>query len=184
MAKNSNVVVVSFSISAENAKVLNHLSKELHISKSRILDDLLNRYLQSRQHSRKLDFSPTNNEESHKIIKLSLTKNQYDLLKLAAKNSIANSVPKLIKFHALNMVYESKILNSKEIEALAITRAELNKIGVNINQIARAINSRNNNEVDPNLFKIIETLDHLDRKISHISSDIKTLCHNSQEILK
>lgn len=180
MAK-KNVVVTSFSISANNIATLNHLAKELHISKSSILNDLLNKHLQTSKGLMKLKSIPKENERICKSVEISLTQNQYDLLSSAAKNSITNSVPKFIKFQALSMIYENKILDNKEIEALALTRAELNKIGININQIARALNSQNETKID---LKLLEILESLENKITHISSHIKTLCHNSQELLK
>lgn len=79
------------------------------------------------------------------------------------------------------MIYNSKILDNKEIEALALVRSELNKIGVNINQIARVLNTQSEANIVSNL---LTTLEHLDSKLIRMSSEIKSLCHNSQGILQ
>ena len=176
-----NVRVVSFSISIQNANTLEKLSKELHISKSSILNDLLDNHLQNIKHQKKLKFILDDNVNSYKTIKVTLTKNQYDTLKSTARNSIANSVPKLIKLHALNMIYDSKILNSKELEALALTRTELNKIGVNINQIARTLNTQKEAKIDTRLLKILE---NLQEALTLLRNDIKIICHTTQGLLK
>ena len=173
--------MMSFRLSAQNADTLTNLAKELHISKSSIVNDLLDNHLQNTKHQKKLKFILDDNVNSYKTIKVTLTKNQYDTLKSTARNSIANSVPKFIKFHTLNMIYNSKILDNKEIEALALTRSELNKIGVNINQIARVLNTQSEANIASNL---LTTLEHLDGKLTQMSSEIKALCHNSQGILQ
>ncbi len=103
------------------------------------------------------------------------------MLKCIAQNTTTSSVPKFIKFHTLNMIYNSKILDNKEIEALALVRSELNKIGVNINQIARVLNTQSEANIASNL---LTTLEHLDSKLIRMSSEIKALCHNSQGILQ
>lgn len=174
-------IIVSFNISIQNAQKIQSLAKELQISKSGILNDLLNKHLQSPQILPKLKSMAKDNKETYKTIRISLDKNQYSTLQSLAKNSMINSVPKFIKFHILNMIYENKILDSKEIQALALTRAELNKIGANINQIARVLNSQNQSQTDSHLLK---TLEHLDKTIMLISNDIKALCHHSQGLIK
>ncbi|WP_199770117.1 plasmid mobilization relaxosome protein MobC [Helicobacter bilis] len=90
-------------------------------------------------------------------------------------------MPKLIKLHALNMIYDSKILNSKELEALALTRTELNKIGVNINQIARVLNTQKEAKIDTRLLK---SLENLKETLTLLRNDIKMICHISQGLLK
>lgn len=86
---------------------------------------------------------------------------EYLALEAIAQKSIINSVPKLIKFHALNMIYDSKILDNKEIEALARTRAKLNKIGSNINQITRSFNTQNEYKADIRVLQILKNLNCL-----------------------
>lgn len=173
--------MMSFRLSAQNADTLTNLAKELHISKSSIVNDLLDNHLQNTKHQKKLKFLLDDNVHSYKTIKVTLTKNQYDTLKSTARNSITNSVPKLIKLHALNMIYDSKILNSKELEALALTRIELNKIGVNINQIARTLNTQQEAKIDTRLLKILE---NLQEALTLLRNDIKIICHTSQGLLK
>ena len=173
--------IISFRISLKNADVLNQLSKELHMSKSSILNDLLYKHLQGSQHFKRIESVKESSKEVYKTIKISFTKKEYDLLKCIAQNTTTSSVPKFIKFHTLNMIYNSKILDNKEIEALALVRSELNKIGVNINQIARVFNTQSEANIVSNL---LTTLEHLDSKLIRMSSEIKSLCHNSQGILQ
>ncbi len=174
-------IMISFRISAQNAQILESISKELHISKSSILNDLLNKHLQTSQHLVKLNALLKDDEQPYKTIKIKCTKNQYDALKIVAQNMIIGSVPKLIKFCALDMIYENKLLNNKELEALALTRAELHKIGSNINQIARALNTQSEANIASNL---LTTLECLDSKLTKISAEIKALCCNSQGVLR
>ncbi|WP_395149011.1 plasmid mobilization relaxosome protein MobC [uncultured Helicobacter sp.] len=173
--------MMSFRLSAQNADTLASLSKELHISKSSILNDLLNKHLQTKQNLKLLHFCAKNSDEAYQIIKVALSKKEYLALKTLATNSIVGSVPKLIKFHALNMIYDSKILDNKEIEALAHTRAELNKIGSNINQIARSLNMQNEYKADMELLQMLESLNTI---LIQLSSDIKNLCASSQRLCK
>ncbi len=79
------------------------------------------------------------------------------------------------------MIYDSKILNSKELEALALTRTELNKIGVNINQIARVLNTQKEAKIDTRLLK---SLENLKETLTLLRNDIKMICHISQGLLK
>lgn len=79
------------------------------------------------------------------------------------------------------MIYDSKILNSKELEALALTRIELNKIGVNINQIARTLNTQQEAKIDTRLLK---SLENLKEALTLLRNDIKIICHTSQGLLK
>ena len=173
--------MMSFRLSAQNANTLANLAKELHISKSRIVNDLLDRHLQASQNLKPLKAAQEAINKTHRTIKVALSEKEYLALKAAVKNSITSSVPKLIKLHALNMIYDSKILDSKEIEALSLTRAELNKIGSNINQIARAINTQNDYKADTKLFTALE---NLNTTLTQLSTDIKNLCATSQGLLQ
>lgn len=58
--------MMSFRLSAQNADTLNNLAKELHISKSSIVNDLLDNHLQNIKHQKKLKFILDDNVNSYK----------------------------------------------------------------------------------------------------------------------
>lgn len=75
-----------------------------------------------------------------KRIQLSLPFYDYDYLEKLANNS-QSSVQYYIKFIILKHLYSQKILLGNEIEVLKKSNYELFKIGVNVNQIAKANNA-------------------------------------------
>ncbi|WP_104746032.1 hypothetical protein [Helicobacter bilis] len=60
--------MMSFRLSAQNADTLTNLAKELHISKSSIVNDLLDNHLQNTKHQKKLKFILDDNVNSYKAI--------------------------------------------------------------------------------------------------------------------
>lgn len=85
------------------------------------------------------DYQPTGEPKKRKRLQLSLLPQDYENLKKAAQMSDSSMQHYLIKLLVSNL-YNEKILNGMEYELLRKSNYQLHKIGVNINQIARAIN--------------------------------------------
>lgn len=84
-----------------------------------------------------------------KRLQISLPIYDYDYLEKLAKNS-NSSIHYYIKSILLEHLYSEKILLGNEIEVLKKSNYELYKIGVNINQIARANNAGDMKELPIN----------------------------------
>lgn len=118
-----------------------------------------------------LSKSFTNNEKKRVQISL-LEHDYYNLLKVAEKSdtSIYNYIIRLI----LKDLYNENRLLGVEIEQLRKSNYELHKIGVNINQIARALNSGDNNGLVIDLMQLNDLLNkHVDYVMNILSENVK-----------
>lgn len=118
-----------------------------------------------------LSKSFTNNEKKRVQISL-LEHDYYNLLKVAEKSdtSIYNYIIRLI----LKDLYNENRLLGVEIEQLRKSNYELHKIGVNINQIARALNSGDNNGLVIDLMQLNDLLKkHVDYVMNILSENVK-----------
>lgn len=147
----------SIKLNDDNYYILKQISDENKISIAKIINYLVSKYLQDSNDDInntliiEKQSTPKNNA---KIIKISLSNKEYQILKQRQKIHLHSSITQEAKYYVLNAIYNDKIINQLELNALAITRAEIHKIGVNINQITRAINN------DKRIKEISETLNN------------------------
>ncbi len=111
------------------------------------------------------------NDESKERIQLSLRKTDYDLLKAIAEEEDTSMQYYIISL-ILKDLYNHKRLNGKELELLRQSNYQLYKIGVNLNQIAKAINAGEEKELE--IEQLIEFID------SHVEN-VKVLLNNTME---
>lgn len=152
------------------------MQEQSGLDKSKILNFLIDN-AGSKMHSPFLN--ETKNDEKKKKIVLYLSLDEYDKLKQSAGHNLRGSVAKELKFHALNGIYETRIPNAQESQSLNATKAQLHKIGSNINQIARAYNT----QINPNAEdKLLLALSDLKQALNQLSQDIKTLLSNKRRL--
>ena len=105
--------------------------------------------------------------KERKKFQISLIKNDYDNLEKLSKNSdssIQHYTISLIRNH----LYKGHELLGNEIEVLRKSNYELHKIGVNVNQIAKALNMG----------------EQANLPINHLHRQIKTHVEKVEKILK
>ncbi len=111
------------------------------------------------------------NDESKERIQLSLRKTDYDLLKAIAEEEDTSMQYYIISL-ILKDLYNHKRLNGKELELLRQSNYQLYKIGVNLNQIAKAMNAGEEKELE--IEQLMEFID------SHVEN-VKVLLNNTME---
>lgn len=92
------------------------------------------------------DYQPIDEPKKRKRVQISLLPQDYDNLQKAAQMSDSSMQHYLIKLLVSNL-YNEKILNGTEYELLRKSNYQLHKIGVNLNQIAKAINEGEHRKV-------------------------------------
>lgn len=109
--------------------------------------------------------------QAKKRIQLSLSPQHYILLSEVAKNT-DSSIQHYIICMLLNNLYSDKIkLLGIEIEQLKKSNYELHKIGVNINQIAKALNA--GEKQDENLLQLYEISNKINEHINIVKQLLK-----------
>lgn len=172
----------SIKLDDNNYLLLKQISDENKISIGKIINFLISKYLQ--------DSSITNNalmiERSSmpkgkvKIVQIALNDKEYKILKQRQKIHLHSSLSQEVRYYILNAIYHNKIINQLELNALAITRAEIHKIGVNINQIARAIN---NKKIENFTESLGDNLEILQIKISELKDKINDVIENRNFVI-
>lgn len=172
----SRLSIVSFRITHDNKERLCKLQEKSGVDKSKILNFLIEN--SSNNSALSLLESSSDKTDKKKIV-LYLSLDEYTKLKQSARQNMRGGVARELKFHALNFIYEVKIPNMQETQSLNETKAELHKIGSNINQIARAYNTQRNPNADE---KLLTTLHNLREKIDELSLAISTLLSNKRRL--
>ena len=103
-------------------------------------------YNQASNKLKKDEFKPLKNGK--KRIQISLRENDYIKLVAICNNTDTSPINYIIRIILSNIYSENVKLLGVEIEQLKKSNYELHKIGVNINQIAKAINSGENINFD------------------------------------
>ncbi|STP07537.1 plasmid mobilization relaxosome protein MobC [Helicobacter fennelliae] len=168
--------IVSFRITHDNKERLCKIQEKSGLDKSKILNFLIESF-EPHKHLELLESS--NDEVGKKKIVLYLSLDEYAKLKQSAQQNFRGSVARELKFHALNFIYKVKIPDMQEIQSLNETRAELHKIGSNINQIAKAYNTQLKPNIDD---KLLAILNDLREKIDKLSLAITTLLSNKRRL--
>lgn len=130
---------INLKISKNNLKILENIKNNSKIPITRIINILISKF------NTNIDFLNNkiiDNEET--VIKIKLTNNEKEFLKNEAEKSGSNTLTSEVKFRLLNTIYKNKYFTNNELIELSKNTYELNKIGVNINQILKKINKENN----------------------------------------
>lgn len=173
----------SIKLDDDNYSMLKQISDENQISIGKIINFLISKYLQDSSAIInntliiEKQSAPKNNT---KIVQISLTDEQYKILKQRQKIHLHSSMAQEVRYYILNAIYNDKIINQLELNALALTRAEIHKIGVNINQIARAINNKKFKEIPESLGVDIK---NLEKKISILKNRINNIIENRNFVM-
>ena len=173
----SKTSIISFRITHDNKERLCQIQSKSGLDKSKILNFLI----ESFEPHKHLDLLESSSDDiAHKReVKVFLSSDEYTKLKQSAQQNFRGSVAKELKFHALNFIYKVKIPDTQETQSLNETKAQLHKIGSNINQIAKAYNTQLKPNVDD---KLLTTLHNLREKIDELSLAISTLLSNKRRL--
>lgn len=173
----------SIRLDNDNYDALKQISDSNNIAIGKILNFLVKKYLlDNAENFNDMPFIKIQHtkDKNTKIIKISLTDKEYKILKQRQKIHLHSSMTQEVKYYILNAIYNDKIINQLELNALALTRAEIHKIGVNINQIARAINNNEIKEISKSLGTDIEILQE---KIAELKDKINNIIENRNIVM-
>ena len=135
----------SFFITDENKKFLKELSQKTKTNMSQIINSMIN------EASKKENFKNKNSDYNElentsdgkiKIVKVRINENEYLKLKKLAISEFLN-VSRYIKFLISQKIYTDTNPANSQINEINQIRKDLLKIGVNINSIAKKINTDN-----------------------------------------
>ena len=135
----------SFFITDENKKFLKELSQKTKTNMSQIINSMIN------EASKKENFKNKNSDYNElentsdgkiKIVKVRINENEYLKLKKLAISEFLN-VSIYIKFLISQKIYTDTNPANSQINEINQIRKDLLKIGVNINSIAKKINTDN-----------------------------------------
>ena len=129
-------------------------------SRTKAILALINEKMTNDQVMNKQPIQQENLTSNKKVrIQFSLREHDYNLLCEIVKNT-DSSIQHYIISVILNLLYDDKVrLLGNEIEQLKKSNYELHKIGVNINQIAKAINAGEKDKVGIDLNNIYDSIE-------------------------
>lgn len=135
----------SFFITDENKKFLKELSQATKTNMSQIINSMINEASKKENFKNKnSDYNELENtlDSKIKIIKVRINENEYLKLKKLAVSEFLN-VSRYIKFLISQKIYTTTNLANSQINEINQIRKDLLKIGININFIAKKINTDN-----------------------------------------
>ncbi len=135
----------SFFITDENKKFLKELSQATKTNMSQIINSMINKASKKENFKNKnSDYNELENtlDSKIKIIKVRINENEYLKLKKLAVSEFLN-VSRYIKFLISQKIYTTTNLANSQINEINQIRKDLLKIGININFIAKKINTDN-----------------------------------------
>lgn len=168
-----------FSIKLEykNYEKLQQIKNKYKISIARTINFLIDKYLENEIDNNILfiNSDPENLSKGKlKNIQITFTQKEYELLKNRKKLHLHSSLAKEAKYYIINAINDEKQLTQIELNSLALTRAEIHKIGVNINQFVRFIN-QNKNNIDSIPESFINNIFLLQNEIKRLKDKINIL---------
>lgn len=173
----------SIKLDDDNYLILKQISDENKISIGKIINFLIGKYLQDSSdtlnNTLMIDRQSRPKQGKAKIVQITLNNKEYEILKQRQKIHLHSSLSQEVKYYVFNAIYNNKIINQLELNALALTRAEIHKIGVNINQIARAIN----NKELKNFTAFGDDFKTLQIKISELKDKINNIIENKDFVI-
>lgn len=138
-------------------------------SRTQAVLDLINEKMQSNETQKKAIFERKKQANGRKRLQLSLLENDYNCLKQVADKTDSSMQHYLIKLLIMDL-YGERLLSGEEYEILRKSNYELHKIGVNVNQIAKAINEGEKRKLQiQTLAKHIESHVEIVKKILNAS---------------
>ena len=164
----------------ENYSVLKQISDDNNIPIGQILNFLVEKYLLDSDNDLNVPKFVENKDKNTKTIRISITDSEYRILKKRQKIHLHSSMAQEVKYYIFNAIYNDKVLSQLEVNALALARAEIHKIGVNLNQIARAVNNKEIKEIPESFKKDIEILHH---KIDDLKNKINAVIEKRNIIM-
>lgn len=164
----------------ENYSVLKQISDDNNIPIGQILNFLVEKYLLDSDNDLNVPKFVENKDKNTKTIKISITDSEYQILKKRQKIHLHSSMAQEAKYYIFNAIYNDKVLSQLEVNALALARAEIHKIGVNLNQLARAVNNKEIKEIPESFKKDIEIMHH---KIDDLKNKINAVIEKRNIIM-
>lgn len=163
-----------FSINDKNLEFLENISKETGAAKSKILNSLIDSFIQNPRNSEtaNLDYRKEKNERKNKEVRIFFTQNEYDILKENATKNNHSFVTQEVRFRILNSIYSDKFSNGVELRQFILTKTALNQLGRNLNQFNRELGKKNIVKIDEKFINTIlqNILDKIDTLIKNLDS--------------
>lgn len=179
----NNVKKFKFNITDENLKFLENLNKEFKIPKSKILNKIINSFLQKNRQNdiidNKLHYVKKLKEEKKKEVRLFFTQNEYDIIKENAKNNNHSAVTQELRYIIFNTIYKDKFFSNVEMRQFILTKTVLNQIGRNLNQLNRELYKKNIVKINEKKLEI--TLNDIMQKIDILSQNLENIITKSEE---
>lgn len=148
--------------------IIENIRKDTKLSYNKIINTIIQTNSKDSNQNEFVKNKITDNKTATREIRIKLTNDEYNLLAKSAKNHSFTSITKEAKFRLLNTISTSKYYSNFEMENFIKTRNELNRIGVNLNQLVKFLKQNNTNKVD-NLEKSIEILNN---KIDNLAQEL------------
>ncbi|MBS9782724.1 MAG: hypothetical protein KGV43_02845 [Arcobacter sp.] len=123
---------INLRLSEENFRKLNNIKKKTNISRTELINILISKLDDNNEFLDNEVYS-----EENTIIKIKLTQTEKEYLQNQSEKSGATSLTNEVKFRLLNTIYKNQFFTNNEMKELSKIIFELNKIGVNINQILK-----------------------------------------------
>lgn len=168
---NSEKKLFSFLVTAENKENLEKLSNQYKLSKAQMLNAIIADFIKNTDKKPKEIDSKIDMNSKRIEVKSYFTNDEYQALKLLAQKEFL-SVKRYIKFLISQKIYDKDTPPNSEIFKLQEIVNQLIKLGINMNSVAKKLNSNNNINIDikdlleSTLKNIVEDRKNFQHKIS------------------
>ena len=155
---------------------LQELKKELQMPINKIITMIINEKLENSKILKKEYVEDLGIEDSKNDvqIKFRISEKEKIFLEEQIKKTGNNSLSSEVKYRLINTIYKNKYFLPLELEKLNNLNTQIKKIGVNINQISRKINFKNELE-NKDYENFQSNLKEVNFKIDELTDEIKNI---------
>lgn len=181
----SSACVISAWIPAGEKKLIVHKARENNQTTSQWISEQLKQAVsQKRRINSAVFISASSDRErfgTRKELKIRLLASEMNALKKAAETECTSKQNYVIRALRSSLC-QSVDLKNEQFKALLASNSELRKIGVNINQMAKHLNSIDEYEIDNQLLTdILLLLNNLDKEINQHTNEVKHFIMSCRE---
>lgn len=181
----STACVISAWIPAEEKELIVHRARKNNQTTSQWISEQLKQALLRKKETSvtvfTTDFSDRERFGSRKELKIRLLASEMKALEKAAETECTSKQNYVIRALRSSLC-QSVNLKSEQFNALLTSNSELRKIGVNLNQMAKHLNSIDEHEIDNQLLAdILLLMKNLDKEINQHTGGVKLFIMNCRE---
>ncbi len=158
-----------------NYEILNKIKNKTNIPITRII----NMVIKTLESDNEFINSKNISDMTETILKVKITKSEKDFLQEQAIKNGSSSLTSEVKYRLLNTIYREKYFTNIELSTFIRTKGEVNKVGINLNQLLKLLNKKSSLNVNEEILK--NMISDINIKVSNLSNELENIIEKSRD---